>query len=111
VVPAHHRESFLYEHSRDREILPCVDVSFRSEERLRPGSIADATDAAQFAELETLGSSTRVAGGTTAREIEGPRALTIATKIKENMDKKLVHLRRSAFYTLGPLTTDIVTPG
>jgi len=108
---AHHRESFLYEHFEAIcEICRSYDVSFSLGDGLRPGSIADANDAAQFAELETLGELTRIAWQRDCQVmIEGPGHVPMH-KIKENMDKQLAHCGEAPFYTLGPLTTDIA-PG
>jgi phosphomethylpyrimidine synthase len=108
---AHHRESFLYEHFEEIcEICRTYDVSFSLGDGLRPGSIADANDAAQFAELETLGELTRIAWQRDCQVmIEGPGHVPMH-KIKENMDKQLAHCGEAPFYTLGPLTTDIA-PG
>ena len=108
---AHHRESFLYEHFEEIcEICRAYDVSFSLGDGLRPGSIADANDAAQFAELETLGELTRVAWKHDCQVmIEGPGHVPMH-KIKENMDKQLSVCAEAPFYTLGPLTTDIA-PG
>ncbi len=108
---AHHRESFLYEHFEEIcDICRAYDVSFSLGDGLRPGSIADANDAAQFAELETLGELTRVAWARDCQVmIEGPGHVPMH-KIKENMDKQLAHCGEAPFYTLGPLTTDIA-PG
>ena len=108
---AHHRESFLYEHFEEIcEICRAYDVSFSLGDGLRPGSIADANDAAQFAELETLGELTQVAWKHDCQVmIEGPGHVPMH-KIKENMDKQLEHCGEAPFYTLGPLTTDIA-PG
>ena len=108
---AHHRESFLYEHFEEIcEILRAYDVSFSLGDGLRPGSIADANDAAQFAELETLGELTRIAWARDCQVmIEGPGHVPMH-KIKENMDKQLEHCGGAPFYTLGPLVTDIA-PG
>jgi phosphomethylpyrimidine synthase len=108
---AHHRESFLYEHFEEIcEISRAYDVSFSLGDGLRPGSIADANDAAQFAELETLGELTRVAWKHDCQVmIEGPGHVPMH-KIKENMDKQLSVCAEAPFYTLGPLTTDIA-PG
>jgi phosphomethylpyrimidine synthase len=108
---AHHRESFLYEHFREIcEICRACDVSFSLGDGLRPGSIADANDAAQFAELETLGELTRIAWARDCQVmIEGPGHVPMH-KIKENMDKQLAICGEAPFYTLGPLTTDIA-PG
>ena len=108
---AHHRESFLYEHFEEIcEICRAYDVSFSLGDGLRPGSIADANDAAQFAELETLGELTQVAWRHDCQVmIEGPGHVPMH-KIKENMDKQLSVCAEAPFYTLGPLTTDIA-PG
>ncbi len=108
---AHHRESFLYEHFEEIcEICRAYDVSFSLGDGLRPGSIADANDAAQFAELETLGELTRIAWRHDCQVmIEGPGHVPMH-KIKANMDKQLEHCGEAPFYTLGPLTTDIA-PG
>jgi phosphomethylpyrimidine synthase len=108
---AHHKESFLYTHFEDIcEILRAYDVSFSLGDGLRPGSIADANDAAQFAELETLGELTKVAWKHGVQVmIEGPGHVPMH-KIKANMDKQLAVCGEAPFYTLGPLTTD-VAPG
>jgi phosphomethylpyrimidine synthase len=108
---AHHRESFLYTHFEEIcEIMKAYDVSFSLGDGLRPGSIADANDAAQFAELETLGELTRVAWKNDCQVIiEGPGHIPMHL-IKENMDKQLKECHEAPFYTLGPLTTDIA-PG
>jgi phosphomethylpyrimidine synthase len=108
---AHHRESFLYEHFEEIcAICRAYDVSFSLGDGLRPGSIADANDAAQFAELETLGELTRVAWQRDCQVmIEGPGHVPMH-KIKQNMDKQLATCGEAPFYTLGPLTTDIA-PG
>jgi phosphomethylpyrimidine synthase len=108
---AHHRESFLYQHFQEIcEICRSYDVSFSLGDGLRPGSIADANDAAQFAELETLGELTQVAWKNDCQVmIEGPGHVPMH-KIKENMDKQLATCGEAPFYTLGPLTTDIA-PG
>jgi phosphomethylpyrimidine synthase len=108
---AHHRESFLYEHFEEIcDICRAYDVSFSLGDGLRPGSIADANDAAQFAELETLGELTHIAWAKDCQVmIEGPGHVPMH-KIKENMDKQLAHCAEAPFYTLGPLTTDIA-PG
>jgi len=107
----HHRESFLYEHFEEIcEIMRAYDVSFSLGDGLRPGSIADANDAAQFAELETLGELTQIAWKHDCQVmIEGPGHVPMH-KIKENMDKQLQVCGEAPFYTLGPLTTDIA-PG
>jgi len=108
---AHHRESFLYTHFEDIcEIMKAYDVSFSLGDGLRPGSIADANDAAQFAELETLGELTKTAWKHDCQVIiEGPGHIPMHL-IKENMDKQLKECQEAPFYTLGPLTTDIA-PG
>ncbi len=108
---AHHRESFLYEHFEEIcAICRAYDVSFSLGDGLRPGSIADANDAAQFAELETLGELAQIAWRHDCQVmIEGPGHVPMH-KIKANMDKQLQHCGEAPFYTLGPLTTDIA-PG
>ena len=108
---AHHKENFLYERFDEIcEIMAAYDVSFSLGDGLRPGSIADANDAAQFAELETLGELTQVAWKRDVQVmIEGPGHVPMH-KIKENMDKQLEVCGEAPFYTLGPLTTDIA-PG
>jgi len=108
---AHHRESFLYTHFADIcEIMQAYDVSFSLGDGLRPGSIADANDAAQFAELETLGELTRIAWEHDVQVmIEGPGHVPMQL-IRENMEKELHDCHEAPFYTLGPLTTDIA-PG
>ncbi len=108
---AHHRESFLYEHFEEIcKIMRAHDISFSLGDGLRPGSIADANDAAQFAELETLGELTEVAHAAGCQVmIEGPGHVPMH-KIKFNMDKQLATCGEAPFYTLGPLTTDIA-PG
>ncbi|QCI96886.1 phosphomethylpyrimidine synthase ThiC [Agrobacterium larrymoorei] len=107
----HHKESFLYEHFEEIcDICRAYDVSFSLGDGLRPGSIADANDAAQFAELETLGELTQIAWVKDCQVmIEGPGHVPMH-KIKENMDKQLKTCGEAPFYTLGPLTTDIA-PG
>ncbi|MCZ7864993.1 phosphomethylpyrimidine synthase ThiC [Agrobacterium salinitolerans] len=107
----HHKESFLYEHFDEICDICCAyDVSFSLGDGLRPGSIADANDAAQFAELETLGELTQIAWAKDCQVmIEGPGHVPMH-KIKENMDKQLKTCGEAPFYTLGPLTTDIA-PG
>ncbi|MEI9414160.1 phosphomethylpyrimidine synthase ThiC [Mesorhizobium sp. Cs1321R2N1] len=107
----HHRESFLYEHFEEIcDIARAYDVSFSLGDGLRPGSIADANDAAQFAELETLGELTKIAWAMDCQVmIEGPGHVPMH-KIKQNMDKQLAVCGEAPFYTLGPLTTDIA-PG
>jgi len=108
---AHHKESFLYERFDEIcDIMRKYDVSFSLGDGLRPGSIADANDRAQFAELETLGELTQVAWKKGCQVmIEGPGHVPMH-KIKENMDKQLRECGEAPFYTLGPLTTDIA-PG
>ncbi len=108
---SHHRESFLYEHFEDIcEIMKVYDVAFSLGDGLRPGCIADANDAAQFGELETLGELTRIAWKHDVQTmIEGPGHVPMQL-IKENMDKQLAECGEAPFYTLGPLTTDIA-PG
>jgi phosphomethylpyrimidine synthase len=108
---AQHKESFLYERFDEIcDIMRKYDVSFSLGDGLRPGSIADANDAAQFAELETLGELTQVAWKKGCQVmIEGPGHVPMH-KIKENMDKQLRECGEAPFYTLGPLTTDIA-PG
>jgi phosphomethylpyrimidine synthase len=108
---AHHRESFLYTRFREIcEIMAAYDVSFSLGDGLRPGSIADANDAAQFAELKTQGELTRIAWEHGVQVMnEGPGHIPMHL-IKENMDKQLEWCDEAPFYTLGPLTTDIA-PG
>jgi phosphomethylpyrimidine synthase len=108
---AHHEESFLYTHFREIcQIMAAYDVSFSLGDGLRPGSIADANDEAQFAELETLGELTKVAWEYDCQVmIEGPGHVPMHL-IKENMEKQLETCDEAPFYTLGPLTTDIA-PG
>lgn len=108
---AHHRENFLYEHFEDIcDIMRRYDISFSLGDGLRPGSIADANDAAQFAELETLGELARVAWSKGCQVmIEGPGHVPMH-KIRVNMTKQLKECGEAPFYTLGPLTTDIA-PG
>lgn len=108
---AHHKENFLYTHFEDIcEIMKQYDVSFSLGDGLRPGSIADANDAAQFCELETLGELTKIAWKHDVQVmIEGPGHVPM-NLIKENMDKQLSICHEAPFYTLGPLTTD-VAPG
>ncbi|AZV42649.1 phosphomethylpyrimidine synthase ThiC [Peribacillus asahii] len=108
---AHHQENFLYTHFEEIcEIMKAYDVSFSLGDGLRPGSIADANDDAQFAELETLGELTKIAWKHDVQVmIEGPGHVPMH-KIKENMDKQLDICMEAPFYTLGPLTTDIA-PG
>ncbi|WP_300317563.1 phosphomethylpyrimidine synthase ThiC [Idiomarina sp.] len=108
---AHRQESFLYEHFRDIcEICAKYDVSLSLGDGLRPGSIADANDKAQFAELRVLGELTKIAWEYDVQVmIEGPGHVPMH-KIQENMDEQLKHCHEAPFYTLGPLTTDIA-PG
>ena len=108
---AHHKESFLYEHFEDIcEIMKAYDVSFSLGDGLRPGSIYDANDEAQFAELITLGELTQIAWKHDVQcMIEGPGHVPMHL-IKENMELQLEHCGEAPFYTLGPLTTDIA-PG
>jgi phosphomethylpyrimidine synthase len=108
---AHHRESFLYTHFEEIcEVMKKYDVAFSLGDGLRPGSIADANDEAQFAELTTLGELTEVAWKHDVQVmIEGPGHVPMH-KIQENMDKQLTLCREAPFYTLGPLVTDIA-PG
>ncbi|WP_439644867.1 phosphomethylpyrimidine synthase ThiC [Caldalkalibacillus mannanilyticus] len=108
---AHHEENFLYTHFEDIcEILKAYDISVSLGDGLRPGSIADANDEAQFAELETLGELTHIAWKHDVQVmIEGPGHVPMHL-IKENMDKQLEICKEAPFYTLGPLTTDIA-PG
>ncbi|MGE0174820.1 MAG: phosphomethylpyrimidine synthase ThiC [Oligoflexales bacterium] len=107
----HDKENFLYTHFEDIcEIMKKYDVSFSLGDGLRPGSIADANDAAQFGELETLGELTKIAWEHSVQVmIEGPGHVPMHL-IKENMDKQQEHCHDAPFYTLGPLTTDIA-PG
>jgi phosphomethylpyrimidine synthase len=108
---AHHEESFLYTRFRDIcEIMRAYDVSFSLGDGLRPGSIADANDEAQFAELDTLGELTRIAWDMDCQVmIEGPGHIPMHM-IKENVDRQLEVCHEAPFYTLGPLVTD-VAPG
>ncbi|WP_298256217.1 phosphomethylpyrimidine synthase ThiC [Bradyrhizobium sp.] len=108
---AHHKESFLYTHFDEIcDLMRKYDVSFSLGDGLRPGSIADANDRAQFAELETLGELTKIAWDKGCQVmIEGPGHVPMH-KIKINMDKQLKECGEAPFYTLGPLTTDIA-PG
>ncbi|ADO72470.1 phosphomethylpyrimidine synthase ThiC [Stigmatella aurantiaca] len=108
---AHHQENFLYTHFEEIcEILKAYDVSFSLGDGLRPGSIADANDAAQFGELETLGELTKIAWKHDVQVmIEGPGHVPMHL-IQENMTKQLAVCGEAPFYTLGPLTTDIA-PG
>jgi len=105
---AHHQESFLYTHFEDIcDIMRAYDVSFSLGDGLRPGSIADANDRAQFAELATLGELTRIAWRHDVQVmIEGPGHIPLQM-IKENVDKELADCFEAPFYTLGPLVTDI----
>ena len=104
----HHKENFLYTHYNEIcEIMKAYDVSFSLGDGLRPGSIADANDAAQFAELETLGELTKSAWEHDVQVmVEGPGHVPMHL-IKENMEKQLDLCKEAPFYTLGPLTTDI----
>ena len=108
---SHHKENFLYTHFEDIcEIMQAYDVSFSLGDGLRPGCIADANDAAQFGELETLGELTKIAWKHDVQVmIEGPGHVPMQL-IKENMEKELADCFEAPFYTLGPLTTDIA-PG
>ncbi|MEZ5540141.1 MAG: phosphomethylpyrimidine synthase ThiC [Pseudomonadales bacterium] len=108
---AHHKENFLYTHFEEIcEIMKAYDVSFSLGDGLRPGSVADANDAAQFGELETLGELTQIAWKHDVQVmIEGPGHVPMHM-VKENMDKQLKHCDEAPFYTLGPLVTDIA-PG
>ncbi len=108
---AHHKENFLYTHFEEIcEIMKAYDVAFSLGDGLRPGSIADANDEAQFKELETLGELTKIAWKHDIQVmIEGPGHVPMHM-IKENMDKQLKECHEAPFYTLGPLTTDIA-PG
>ncbi|TVQ87038.1 MAG: phosphomethylpyrimidine synthase ThiC [Chromatiaceae bacterium] len=105
---AHHQENFLYTHFREIcEIMAAYDVAFSLGDGLRPGSIADANDAAQFAELETLGELTRIAWEQDVQVmIEGPGHVPLQM-IRENVTKELQDCDEAPFYTLGPLVTDI----
>ncbi len=107
----HHKENFLYTHFEEIcEIMKKYDVAFSLGDGLRPGSIADANDAAQFAELETLGELTKIAWKHNVQVmVEGPGHVPMHM-IKENMEKQLEECHEAPFYTLGPLTTDIA-PG
>ncbi|MED4014471.1 phosphomethylpyrimidine synthase ThiC [Sutcliffiella cohnii] len=107
----HHQENFLYTHFEEIcEIMKAYDISFSLGDGLRPGSIADANDEAQFAELETLGELTKIAWKHDVQVmVEGPGHVPMHL-IKENMDKQLEVCQEAPFYTLGPLTTDIA-PG
>jgi phosphomethylpyrimidine synthase len=108
---SHHRENFLYTHFEEIcEIMRAYDISFSLGDGLRPGSIADANDAAQFAELDTLGELTRIAWKHDVQTmIEGPGHVPMHL-IKENVDRQVKVCGGAPFYTLGPLTTDIA-PG
>jgi len=108
---AHHKENFLYTHFEEIcEILKAYDVSFSLGDGLRPGSVADANDEAQFAELHTLGELTQIAWKHDVQVIiEGPGHVPLHM-IKANMEEQLKHCHEAPFYTLGPLTTDIA-PG
>jgi len=108
---SHHKESFLYTHFEEIcEIMKAYDVAFSLGDGLRPGSIADANDAAQFAELDTLGELTQIAWKHDVQTmIEGPGHVPMHL-IKENMERQLEKCGEAPFYTLGPLTTDIA-PG
>ena len=108
---AHHKESFLYTNFEAIcDIMKLYDISFSLGDGLRPGSIADANDAAQFAELKTIGELTKIAWNNDVQVmIEGPGHIPMHM-IKENVDKQLVYCDEAPFYTLGPLTTDIA-PG
>src|SRR5882672_2614001 len=108
---AHHQENFLYTHFEELcEIFAAYDIAFSLGDGLRPGSIADANDAAQFAELRTLGELTEIAWRHDCQVmIEGPGHVPMQL-IKENMDLQLKYCKEAPFYTLGPLTTDIA-PG
>ncbi|BAB05652.1 phosphomethylpyrimidine synthase ThiC [Halalkalibacterium halodurans] len=107
----HHKENFLYTHFEEIcEIMKTYDIAFSLGDGLRPGSIADANDEAQFAELETLGELTKIAWEHDVQVmVEGPGHVPMH-QIKENMDKQLDICQEAPFYTLGPLTTDIA-PG
>jgi len=108
---SHHKENFLYTHFEDIcEIMKAYDVAFSLGDGLRPGSLADANDAAQFSELETLGELTKIAWKHDVQVmVEGPGHVPMHM-IKENMEKQLEVCHEAPFYTLGPLTTDIA-PG
>jgi phosphomethylpyrimidine synthase len=108
---SHHRENFLYTHFEDIcEIMKAYDVAFSLGDGMRPGSLADANDEAQFAELETLGELTQIAWKHDCQVlIEGPGHVPMH-KIRENMDRQVKACHGAPFYTLGPLTTD-VAPG
>jgi len=108
---SHHQENFAYTHFEEIcEIMKAYDVAFSLGDGLRPGSIADANDEAQFAELETLGELTKIAWNHDVQVmIEGPGHVPMHM-IQENMEKQLKECQEAPFYTLGPLTTDIA-PG
>ncbi|MBM7129088.1 phosphomethylpyrimidine synthase ThiC [Dyella mobilis] len=108
---AHHKENFLYTHFEEIcEIMKAYDVSFSLGDGLRPGCVADANDAAQFGELDTLGELTQIAWKHDVQVmIEGPGHVPMQL-IKENMERQLEKCHEAPFYTLGPLTTDIA-PG
>jgi phosphomethylpyrimidine synthase len=108
---AHHQENFLYTHFEEIcEIMKAYDITFSLGDGLRPGSLADANDEAQFAELDTLGELTQIAWKHDVQTIiEGPGHVPMHL-IKENMDRQLAVCKEAPFYTLGPLTTDIA-PG
>ena len=108
---AHHQESFLYTHFEEIcEIMQAYDVAFSLGDGLRPGSIADANDEAQFAELKTLGELTRIAWDHDVQVmIEGPGHIPLQM-VRENVDRELKECLEAPFYTLGPLVTDIA-PG
>ncbi|KGJ99346.1 phosphomethylpyrimidine synthase ThiC [Thalassotalea sp. ND16A] len=108
---AHHQENFLYTHFEEIcEIMKTYDVSFSLGDGLRPGSIADANDEAQFSELRTLGELTKIAWQHDVQVmVEGPGHVPLHM-VKENMEQQLEHCHEAPFYTLGPLTTDIA-PG
>ncbi|MCH8332180.1 MAG: phosphomethylpyrimidine synthase ThiC [Bacteroidetes bacterium] len=108
---SHHQESFLYTHFKEIcEIMKAYDIAFSLGDGLRPGSLADANDKAQFAELETLGELTDIAWSQDVQVmVEGPGHVPMQM-IKENMEKQLEICKEAPFYTLGPLTTDIA-PG
>ena len=107
----HHKENFLYTHFEEIcEIMKAYDITFSLGDGLRPGSVADANDEAQFAELKTLGELTKIAWKHDVQVlIEGPGHVPMHM-IKENMEKQLEYCHEAPFYTLGPLTTDIA-PG
>ena len=108
---SHHQENFLYQHFREIcEICAAYDVSLSLGDGLRPGSIQDANDEAQFAELHTLGELTKIAREYDVQVmIEGPGHVPMQM-IRRNMTEELEHCHEAPFYTLGPLTTDIA-PG